>query len=232
MARNLIVIYGSPRTGTSHLFDALIRHPECFGSHGKEGTNEPSRISFDEDGLVEVNRLWDLHRKDGREWMILKAPGFCFGWDFFRNLPGYTCKYLYCDRDMAEVVNSMMSHEPSRKFAQYDFDSTDCPEGLKEKFRPLWNNLNQVPDEERVVSRMFYRYRWHVDSIPMPMLQASLRVVPYEARLYSHQIASLICAYTGLKGHGGTAWVAVLRDFWYRRLTHEKIGWIRNRIIY
>ena len=98
--RRLAIVYGAPKTGTSHLFRTLIRHPECFGKDSRlvgdglgEGEDhelsciEPHDISLDDpDDTRGIDKRWEALYEEGKKYMVLKAPGYCMGWDYFSKL--------------------------------------------------------------------------------------------------------------------------------------------------
>lgn len=226
MSRNLIIIYGAPRTGTTQLWDAIRRHPRVFGS---QYTNEPK---FDIDYPELLDKLWEDEFAKAVDvnvttellptHMVIKSPGYGFKFDFFENLENYQCYYLFTDRDVVEVVDSMSKHEMSRKICGFDFESADCPVNLRDKFRDKWNKCGGLTDEQRIIRRSHYRYSWHVEGIPIDMLKKSLRLVPYESRLYCNHIAARILGFCGLPAVGGAVWLGELAKFYRRVLSFER----------
>ena len=228
--RNLIVIYGAPRTGTTHLWEAIRKHSVVFGS---EKTNEPSDINnMDRFWDEEWNRYMIFETEDGKPHpthLVIKAPGYGFMYDFFEGLEGYKCYYIFTDREMHEVIGSMCKHEVSRSICDFDFESTDCPENMKERFREKWDKCGGLTDELRILRRCHYRYLWHVDGYSIGMFQASLRLIPYESRLYCANTAYRILAYAGLAGEN-QEFLNELSKFHHRAITYERKQWIYRMI--
>lgn len=230
MGRKLIVVYGAPRTGTTHLWQALRKHGSVFGS---EETNEPSNVE-DIDGLWrdEMDKYIDSGLEEGKPLathLAIKAPGYGFMWEFFNGLEGYECSYIFTDREMHEVLDSMSNHEMSRSICDFDFDSTDCPDHMKDRFREKWDKCGGLIDEQRILRRCHYRYVWHVEGYNSEMFQASLRLVPYESRLYCANVAYRILTYAGLKGENNE-FLTELSKFHHRAITFERRQWIYRMI--
>ena len=160
--KNLIVIYGAPRTGTTHLWEAIRKHPQVFGD---ESTNEPS---FDVEADYELDMFWDRQYEiagspSDPSYLVIKAPGYGSKWDFFKDLAdiGFNASFIFTDRDMLEVVDSMRKHEQSRQICDFDIESTDCPEHLLERYREKWDSCGGLQDVQRIIRRCYYRYSWH-----------------------------------------------------------------------
>jgi hypothetical protein len=244
--KKIIVIYGSPKTGTSHLFRTLIRHDECFGidsvlvgdgkgeGNNKEySTNEPYDLplhSSPPDGWPLDKRWWKGYG-EGKKYMVVKAPGFCMAWNYFNNLRDYECKYIFTDREMMEVVESMGRQQVMINMADADnAKSGGCPEPLLSIYGPLWKKAAEKSDLIRRTSRFYYMYNWHIESIPDVMKEVSLDLGNYKGRLDTNKTAIDLLYYLEL-GFGSRDWYDHLKTFYYRPIDLMYMSYLEELVV-
>ena len=216
--KNLIIIYGPPRTASSFLLGALVQHRQCFGTDWFKdkkvgGTNENPQLKSP--GVLDT--LWKKFVPKGKRncYLVLKAPGYCFAYPYFNNLKDYECKYIFVDRDPVEIADSMWSHEASQNVLKMNLESTDCPN--KDAYRDSWLLTESLPKEAKIVNRALLRYDWHIKNIPSEMLEKSLTLVPYKMRKQGKEIAKKIETYLSIEPDRNMT--IVLNDFYHRSLT-------------
>jgi len=233
--RKLAIIFGAPRTGTTHLLESLIAHDSCFGGMSGEDSNEPHDINLsDPTDTAALDERWERLSvtKENPVYLVLKSPGYCMnGWNYFSNLENYESKFIYTDRNPIEVVDSMMNHEGSRKILDLQIESTDCPKDQIVAFQNQWNQVAGNVDEQRLATRAYVRYVWHIRNIPPDLFNGCLRLVPYESRLYVGMTASIILGWLRIP-KGGDRWFEILREFEHRKLSYEKRKWLTQLIRY
>lgn len=220
--KNLAIIYGSPRTATTFLHDALIQHKQCFG--GTE-TNENSNIRMEEGDTTELDRLWEelvLPWEEDEGYLVLKAGGYGFAYHYFNDLKDYNCKYLFVDRDSIEVIDSMMSHDMCLRVIKMELASTDCP---KERLGDLW----QLWEEGDAVNRSALHYIWHVEGIDPDMKNESLSLTPYKTRRDGKTVAGMIERYLRIDPDPNLA--KALSGFYHRTITKKRRAELESKIV-
>ncbi|MHA2079494.1 MAG: hypothetical protein ACW99X_18030, partial [Candidatus Thorarchaeota archaeon] len=217
--RKLVIIFGAPRTATTHLLQALLEHDCCFGGMGAENSNEPNDINLEDptDTAALDERYERLSMtKENPEYLVLKSPGYCmYGWDYFSRLDRYESKFIQTDRNPIEIVDSMMNHDISRTILDMEIESTDCPKDKLELLKPKWDAVAGHIDEQRWATRAYVRYAWHVQSMSPGLNNNCLRLTPYKSRLYVSLTASMILGWLRLP-RGSDRWYEILREFQYR----------------
>jgi len=235
--KNLIVIYGSPRTASSFLLGALVQHKQCFGTDWlKEkkvgGTNENSRINIhgNPNDTQTIDDLWKefvpKQTKDSA-YLVLKAPGYCFAYPYFSKLKGYACKYIFVDRDPIEVADSMSTHDPSRNVLLMNLESTDCPN--KEDYRTLWDLTEDLSIEMKIINRAIIRYHWHIKNIPYEMLEQSLNLALYRVRKHGKETAKKIQEYLDIPPDNKMS--LALDDFYHRTVSVKRQKEIKDALL-
>lgn len=167
--RNLIVIFGPPRTGTSFMHRCLIKHPDCAGS---KDTNENTLLVIDNtprENMDVLNTIWKDHVSDEKH-LILKSPGYCFAYDMFNKLSGYNCKYIYTYRDPIDAALSKVNHSVSEAVLTMPMTNNGCPANLQGKFSPLWDKTEKMDKDTCMFNRALMRYAWHVEAIDPKMM--------------------------------------------------------------
>jgi hypothetical protein len=224
--KQLIIIYGPPRSATSFLLDCLVEHPLI------RGVNEPPGIDYlgDPDNVVTLDKLWEEKVVRAGGWMVpeeqfflaLKAPGYCFAYPYFNYLEKmgkYKVFYIHVSRDPFEVVDSMLKHEQSIGVLNMDIVSTDCPRDMLAKYGPLWKKAKTLGEEAMLVNRAMLRYEWHIGSIHMNMLEKSLVLAPYRKRGEAKRIADELVEHLGIVE--SEAMTEALGKFYHRKVSKK-----------
>jgi len=228
--KNLVIIYGPPRTASSFLLGALVQHRQCFGTDwfkGKKvgGTNENPHLKSP--GVLDG--LWTefVPKATKGVYLILKAPGYCFAYPYFSNLEGYECKYIFVDRDPIEVADSMSTHDSSRTVLMMNLESTDCPN--KKDYQSLWDLTEDLPIELKIINRAIIRYHWHIKNIPYEMLKQSLNLAPYRVRKQGKETAKKIQDYLNIPPDNKMT--LALNDFYYRTVSVKRQKEIKDALL-
>lgn len=244
--KNLVIVYGPPRTASSFLVSALVQHKQCFGTDALKNedskelkTNENPFINIhgSSDDAETIDRLWQKHVPEGEKdcYLVLRAPGYCFAYPYFSNLKSYACKYIFVDRNPIEVADSMCNHEPSQSVLKRDLVGTDCPE--KEKYNEFWLAAGrlvkikhiEVDEEAALINRALLRYDWHIKGTPDEMMEKSLVLKPYSSRKNSEQVAKKIEKYLSIKPD--EAMRKALGKFYHRSLSIKRKAEIKAFIL-
>ena len=173
----IVIIYGSPRTGTTHLYLSFISHPLC------QGYNEsPEALGFIQKG-THIDKLWN---KTKQEILILKGSQYCFEFDAIKKIMDTNdIKLIFTDRNILEVIESMLQHPDSVAYGREDTVLLPVSGLLRKKFLMLWSLTLGLSEDKKIINRMALRYLWHVESISKEMKEKSLCLIPYELRLDS-----------------------------------------------
>lgn len=236
--KNLVIVYGPPRTASSFLVSALVQHKQCFGTDALKNedsrelkTNENPLINIhgSSDDAETIDRLWQEHVPEGEKdcYLVLRAPGYCFAYPYFSNLKNYACKYIFVDRNPIEVADSMCNHEPSRSVLNRDLVGTDCPD--REKYNELWLAAGRLNEEAAFINRALLRYDWHIKGTPGEMIEKSLVLKPYSSRKNSEQVAKKIEKYLSI--NPDEAMRKALGKFYHRSLSIKRKAEIKGLIL-
>jgi len=236
--RNLLIIYGPPRTASSFLVSALVQHRQCFGTDALKDedpkelrTNENPFIDYygSPDNAETIDRLWQEHVPEGEQngYLVMRAPGYCYAYPYFSKLKDYACKYIFVDRNSFEVADSMLGHAPSQAVLRMPLVGTDCPD--REKYDELWLAAGKLYAEAAFVNRALLRYDWHIKSIPDEMMKESLALKAYSARKSGKDIAAKIERYLNIEPD--EAMTKVLNEFHHRSLTKKRKAEIESFIL-
>uniref|UniRef100_A0A6M3J8J8 Uncharacterized protein n=1 Tax=viral metagenome TaxID=1070528 RepID=A0A6M3J8J8_9ZZZZ len=223
--RKLVIIYGPPRSAASLLLKALLAHPEITGytvEGGVGGSDEnPLLDCFDIGNTTELDRLWNEVSPIPGQYLALKAPGYCFAYEYFNTLSNYECKYIGVGRDPYEVVDSMLNHDISRSVLGIVIDGTDCPKDKTDSLRARWDAGNEY-------QRALMRYRWHVDNIAKEQQESGIMLTPYHIRNDGKKMAKSIEAYLGLTPWSGFA--NELSKFYHRKISASRREEIKAKL--
>jgi hypothetical protein len=204
--KKLVVIYGPPRSATTFMLGALVQHVKCHGTDvlnadlgvseiiTHEGTNENPLIEINQVGEYSpILSLFEKLNVPDNEYLVIKAPGYCSAWEYFKNSP-FDCKFIFVNRDKYEVGYSMMNHENSRKVLDFDIMSVDCPKDKIDFYQDLWN-------ESKPEGRALLRVHWHLNSIHPDMKKASLCFNDYSGRQDAYKTYMNIINYLHIPGN-------------------------------
>lgn len=203
--RKLVVIYGSPGSHSYQIAQSLFVHPKCVGSNNI--TIQPTDINYygPPDNTERLDELWELFsskssRLVGSEddkYLVIEAPGYCFAYPYFSNLKGYSCKYIYTNRDPYEIIYDMVNDDMALSILDMDLVSTDCPRHRLKRWQNSWDELDNHSDEMKYSNRAMIRCIWHLQEIPPEMLSESLRI-EYRNRENSGFIEKAVTKYLGI----------------------------------
>lgn len=232
--KKLVIIYGSPRTGTSFLHECLCSHKSCSGS---EKTSEPESkygivpsletVEAFQETKDLIDMLWDEHCRGEEECLVMKSPGFCNEDEYLalKKLPGYDCKFIHTSRSPEQVVDSMLRHEISKSVLGIVIEGTDCPKRFLPLFKPLWDEADD--SEVGLINKGFIRFLWYLKSISPQQVNESL-VLEYEDRV-KLATSKKIEKYLGILHD--TKFQNKMKRFECRRLSVDRIGFIEGSII-
>jgi hypothetical protein len=212
IGNRLVVICGSPRTGTTHLLASLLSHKQIKGS--MEDCNENPKINIkDLKNYEELNFLFKKYEVLENELLAIKAPGYCFGFDYF-NSSFFDCYYIYTSRYWWEIVESMLNHKSSLDILKMDLDSTDCPD--KEKYFLLWEETKLLLQND-LIKRAKARIDWHNLNEKMRLEGVE---IPYISRMNPGLVYNKLLTYLDIDYDYDL--LASLSTFYYRPMELDR----------
>lgn len=236
--KNLVIVYGPPRTASKFLASALVQHRQCFGTDALKD-EDPKELWTSENPFIDyygspddaetIDKLWQEHVPEDEKncYLVMRAPGYCFAYPYFSNLKNYACKYISVDRNPIEVADSMCNHEQSRAVLKNDLVSTDCPD--REKYNELWLAAGRLDEEATSINRALLRYDWHIKGTPGEMIEKSLTLKPYSSRKNSEQVAKRIEKYLSIEPDETMR--KALEKFYHRSLSIKRKAEIKGLIL-
>lgn len=228
MNRKMIVICGPPRSATTFLLTAMLKHPYIIGAEEPYGTNENPDIELHrepKESLEVLNNLWTAfvtHRTRRDGYLAVKAPGYCFGYKWFEGLDGWDCKYILVHRGPYETADSMVSHDASRRVLEMSIESTDCPSGLIGFYRTLWSQSDPY-------GRAILRWHWHVSVADKEMGKVALLLRQYKSRTDGKKTADKIIEFLELPRN--VEMQKAMSGFYDRKLSKKKLLEIESALL-
>ena len=192
MSQFLIVVCGAPRSRTTFMLDALLKHPGMKGSNaGDMRTNEnpilmhSAFLNGDYTGLEKLHAHWC---KDSGDVLVVKAPGYVFAEQFFLKNPlGLTPVFIATVRPTEELITENLNYPDGLEHMERPLDQTDCPVELQPVYAGAWKSAP-------LAQRAYMRCHWHLKAI------AELSAIQIGAADYRRAAAltTRICSLVGL----------------------------------
>lgn len=192
MSKFMFVICGAPRSRTTFLFDALLKHPHITGSLvGDMRTNESPMLMHsmflnnDYLGLEKLHAHWC---KGAEDVLAVKAPGYVFAEKFFMDNPlGLTPVFLAATRPIEELITENLNYPDGLEHLKRDLQLTDCPVERRSIYEAVWKSGT-------LAERAYTRCLWHLDALP------ALSAIHIGAADYRRPaaLATRLCSLVGL----------------------------------
>lgn len=213
MSQYLIVVCGAPRSRTTFMFDALLKHPGIKGgSVGDMRTNEnpiimhSAFLNGDYAGLEKLQAHWC---RESGDVLVVKAPGYVFAEQFFLKNPlGLTPVFIATVRPTDELITENLNYPDGLEHLKRPLDQTDCPVELQPVYAGAWKSAP-------LAQRAYLRCLWHLKA------QEELSAIQVGAADYRRAAAltTRICGLVGLD-----KWAEVTAHFKTFSLTKLEAG--------